>query len=81
MSVDVAQLFIEYCHLVMLPVYPDKVSKVLLIPEHTVAEPAIDPPTEAGATVMVASEELAGVQIPFVTTALYFVVITRFVAV
>ena len=65
----------------MLPVKPDNVSKVLFVPAHTVAEPAMDPPTEAGITVMVASEELAGVQIPFVTTALYLVVATRFVAV
>ena len=81
MSVEVTQLLIEYCHLVMLPVYPDKVNRVLLIPEHTVAEPATEPPTEAGATVMMASVELAGEQIPLVTTALYFVVNIRLIAV
>ena len=54
---------------------------VLFVPEHTVAEPAMEPPTEAGVTVTVASVELAGVQIPLVTTALYFVVNIRLVAV
>ena len=54
---------------------------MLLVPAQTVAEPEMDPPTEAGLTVIVASVELAGVHIPLVTTALYFVVITRFVAV
>jgi len=54
---------------------------VLFVPVHTVADPATDPPTEAGVTVTVASEELAGGQVPLVTTALYFVVVIRFVAV
>jgi len=57
------------------------VSRVLFVPVHTVADPATDPPSEAGVTVTVASDELAGEQLPFVTTALYFVVVTRLVAV
>ena len=58
-----------------------RVSKVLFVPAHTVAEPATDPPTDPEVTVTVASDELAGAQIPFVTTALYLVVVTRFNAV
>ena len=54
---------------------------MLFVPAHTVAEPAMEPPAEAGVTVTVASDELAGEQIPFVTTALYFVVVIRLVAV
>ena len=41
----------------------------------------MDPPTEPGVTVTVASLEFAGEQGLFVTTALYFVVVARFVAV
>jgi len=81
MSVEVAQLSVEYCHLVMLPVYPERVRRVLFTPVHTVAEPATDPPTEPAVTVTVTSDELAGEQVPLVTTALNFVVVTRFVAV
>ena len=54
---------------------------MLFVPVHTVAEPAIEPPTEAGVTVTVASVELAGEQMPLVTTTLNFVVATRLVAV
>ena len=48
---------------------------------HTVADPAMDPPTDPAVTVTVASDELAGVQVPLVTTALYFVVVPRLMAV
>ena len=33
------------CHFVIFPVYPLSDNKVELVPEHTVAAPAIDPPT------------------------------------
>ena len=51
------------------------------MPAHTVAEPTIDPPTEGEVIVIVASEEFVGEQVPLATTARYFVVVTRFVAV
>jgi hypothetical protein len=54
---------------------------VLLVPEQTVVEPAIEPPTETGFTVTVASVELVEEQLPLCITALYFVVTVRFVAV
>ena len=44
----------EDCHLVTAPVLPLKVNVVLLVPLHTVAEPARVPPTEVGLTVTVA---------------------------
>ena len=63
-SVDVVQLFVEYCHFTTVPVIPDNVSVVLLLPEHTVMLPAILPPTETGSTVTVASEEFDVEQTP-----------------
>ena len=51
-SVAVVQLSAEYCHFTTVPVMPDKVSVVLLVPEQTVALPAILPPTETGSTVI-----------------------------
>ena len=51
------------------------------MPEHTVASLDTVPPTETGDTVMVASLEIASEQTPLLTTALYFVVALRFVAV
>lgn len=41
------------CHLVIVPVYPDKVKTVLLVPEHADALPEMVPPTAAGLTVIV----------------------------
>ena len=63
-SVAVVQLFVEYCHFTTVPVIPDKLGVVLLIPEQTVALPAIEPPIETGSTVIVASEEVAVEQTP-----------------
>ena len=54
---------------------------VELVPVQTEADPAMEPPTEAGSTVTVASEELAGEHVPLVTTARYFVIAVRSVAV
>jgi len=81
MSTGVTQLSTDFCHFTMVPVYPERVSSVLFVPVHTVAEPAMEPPTEAGSTVTVASEELAVEQTPFWITARYFVVAVRLVAV
>jgi hypothetical protein len=81
MSTGVTQLLVEYCHLVIVPVYPDRVSVVLLVPEQTVVPPLTEPPTERGSTVIVASAEFVEEQTPLVTTARYFVVAVRFVAV
>jgi hypothetical protein len=80
-SVEVAQLSVEYCHFVTEPVCPDRVRVVLFVPEHTVVLPATVPPTESGLTVTVASADVAEEQTPLVTTARYFVVATRLVAV
>ena len=51
-SVAVVHLSVDFCHLTTVPVCPERVSVVLLVPEHTVAEPAIVPPTETGSTVI-----------------------------
>ena len=55
---------------VMEPVYPLKVRVVEFVPVQTVAPPAIDPPTDAGVTVMVAVALFAAAQTPLVMTAL-----------
>jgi len=81
MSMEVAQLSVEYCHFVMDPVYPERVSRVLFVPPQTEADPETEPPTEGVVTVIVASVELMGEQVPLVINALYFVVVIRLVAV
>ena len=53
----------------MEPVFPDNVNVVLFVPVHTVAPPAIVPPTEAGLTVTVAVPEFADAHEPLVITA------------
>ena len=58
------------CHFVTVPVLPDNVNVVEFVPVHTVADPAIDPPTDAGDTVTVPVAELADEHAPLVTTAL-----------
>ena len=63
-SVAIVQLSVDFCHLTTVPVCPERVSVVLLLPEQTVAEPAIVPPAETGSTVTVASEELTVEQTP-----------------
>ena len=45
------------CHLTIVPVCPDKVNAVEFVPVHTVALPAIDPPTVTGDTVTVTTFE------------------------
>ena len=63
-SVQVVPPLVEYCHLITVPVWPDKVSIVLFIPMHTIEPPATEPPTLAGITVTVADNELSGMQTP-----------------
>ena len=65
---------IEYCHLVTVPVCPERVSKSLVLPEQMVVPPETEPPTLAGSTVTVVAAELAELQAPLVTTALNCVV-------
>jgi len=72
---------VDDCHLVTVPVSPLNVKVVELVPEQTVALPAILPPTEAGSTVTVASAELDDEQLPLVITARYLVMVVKFVAV
>ena len=49
---------------------PDNVNVVEFVPVHTVALPAIVPPTDAGDTVTVPDAEFADEHAPLVTTAL-----------
>ena len=63
-STGVTQLSVDFCHFTMLPVYPESVRVVELVPEQTVVPPAIEPPTETGSTEIVASEELVSAQTP-----------------
>ena len=72
---------VEDSHLTTPPVLEPKDSKVLLVPEQTVAPPVTEPPTVAGDTVTVADTELASAQLPLFTTARYCVVTVRSVAV
>ena len=57
------------CHCIV-PVFPLKVSTVLLVPVQTVAAPLMLPETEVGVTVIVTLDVVAGAQTPLVTTAL-----------
>ena len=61
---------VDDCHLTILPVCPLKVKLVLFVPVHTVALPAIVPPTLAGLTVTVALALLAESQTPLLIIAL-----------
>lgn len=65
------------CHLVMVPAWPLSVTVPLLVPVHTVVLPLTLPPVAVALIVMVAAAELAGVQVPLCTTALYWVVWVR----
>ena len=56
------------CHCIV-PVFPLKVSTVLLVPVQTVAAPVMLPETDAGVTVIVTLEVFAGAQTPLVITA------------
>ena len=60
----VVKLFKDDSHLITVPLWPDKVSVVLLVPGQTVVPPATVPPTEAGVTVIIAGLEFAGAQLP-----------------
>ena len=64
-------------HLVIVPVYPDKVNSPLVLPEQMVDPPVTEPPTEVGSTVTVVSAEIAKLQTPLVTTALNWVVCVK----
>jgi hypothetical protein len=81
MSPEVNQLSVEYCHFTTFPLFPVRFKVVLLTPEQTVVEVPTDPPAEAGSTVTVATLELSVKQAPLWTTARYFVVELRLVAV
>ncbi len=48
---DAKFVLVELCHLVILPVLPLRLKVVEFVPEQTVADPAIVPPTLAGLTV------------------------------
>ncbi len=62
--------FVADCHLTIVPVFPDNVNPVEFVPVHTVALPAILPPTDAGDTVIVAVDEKAESHTPDLITAL-----------
>jgi hypothetical protein len=66
----VAKLSADDSHPVIDPVFPLKVKVVEFVPAHKVVLPAMDPPTEAGDTVIVALALLASAHAPLVTTAL-----------
>ena len=61
------------CHLTTDPVWPESVSKPLVLPEQIVVPPVTVPPTEIGSMVTVVSAEFAGPQTPLWIVALNFV--------
>ena len=77
MSDQVVPASIDDCHLVIVPVCPESVSKALVLPEQMVVPPATPPPTEVGFTVTVVADELAELHTPLVTTALNWVVCVK----
>jgi hypothetical protein len=66
----VTKLSKDDSHRMIAPVNPLKVNRVEFVPAQTEALPVIDPPTEAGDTVIVALALLASAHAPLVTTAL-----------
>ena len=66
----VAKLSKEDSQRVIEPVCPLKVNSVEFVPVQTVALPAIEPPTDAGETVTVATALFAAEHDPLVITAL-----------
>lgn len=66
----VAKLSVDDSQRITDPVFPLKVNVEEFVPVQTVVLPAMDPPTEAGLTVMVAVVLLASGQAPLLTTAL-----------
>ena len=69
------------CQRKTVPVWPDKVSKPLVLPEQIMVPPVTVPPTETGSTVTVAGSEFATAQVPLLATARYWVVTVKSVAV
>ena len=63
---------------ITFPVLPAKVTDPLFPPEHTVAEPLTEPPTDNGFTVMVETVENS-MQVPLVILARYCVVVVKLV--
>ncbi len=66
----VAKLSKDDSHRVTVPVIPLKVKVVLFVPVQTVVLPAMDPPAEAGETVIVAVALMASAHAPLATMAL-----------
>ena len=66
----VANLSVDDSHRVTDPVFPLKVKVVEFVPAQTVVLPAMDPPTEAGETVTVATALFTSTQAPLAITAL-----------
>ena len=58
----------EDCHCIV-PVFPVKVSTVLLVPVQTAVAPLMLPETDVGLTAIVTLEVFADEQTPLVTTA------------
>ena len=56
------------CHCIV-PVFPVKVSAVLLVPVQTVAAPLMLPATDVGLTAIVTLDVVAELHTPLVTTA------------
>jgi hypothetical protein len=54
----------ELCHFKTVPVFPDRVSNPLVVPEQTILDPVIEPPMEFGAIDTVVVAELAIEQLP-----------------
>lgn len=79
MSFQLEKGLTEYCHLVMVPVFPARVSNPLVLPEQMVVPPLTLPPALSGFTVTTAKDELADAHAPLCTTALYWVVVVRLV--
>ena len=73
-SVQVVNGEVLLCHFTTDPVWPERVSKPLVLPEQIIVPPVTVPPTEIWPMVTVVSKEFAGPQTPLWTTALNFVV-------
>ncbi len=65
-----AKLSKDDSHRVIVPVIPINVRVVEFVPVQTLVLPVMDPPTEAGETVMVAVALLTSEQTPLLTIAL-----------
>lgn len=59
----------EYCHRITFPVFPLSDNVPLLEFEHTVADPATEPPTERRLTVIVAAVAFDAGHVPLVIEA------------